>query len=181
MELSPSQRFALNEMGIPVWELRSTEQQATENANEELAPALDIDVNLAALKQATCLVVMDGVTDLDQSSERLLHAMLRVMELPGTSVEHVSLQQFNLNRQQLFDTPKQQVLLLLGQAVAKQILNDSLDSAELYPKLFNLDSDGVKAVCCDDLATLLAQPENKFVSWKSLLLAKSYLKSGQPA
>lgn len=184
MELSPSQRFALNEMGIPVWELRAAEQPATANTSVELAPvpALDVDINLMALKQATCLVVIDGATDLDPSSERLLHAMLRVIELHGSAVERVSVQQFILNREQLFDSPSQQVVLLLGPAVAKQVLIDSSGSDdETVPKLFDLDSEGVKAVCCDDLATLLAQPENKFASWKSLLLAKSYLKSCQSA
>lgn len=174
MILSPGQRFALQEMGIPVWELRESNSDKVENTVIEQTITTE-ELNPVELQQAKCLVLVDQQS-LDAESERLLYGMLRILELPENLIKCMSPQQFSLNKMQCLTSPNLQLIVLLGDGVVQEALSVSA-TENRHGTLLDIDGHQVKAVYSDSLMELMKQPEKKYRSWKSLSFAKSYLKN----
>ena len=154
MELTPSQIFSLNEMGIPVWALRSEDSEYSSDANQYVA-------------SCDCLVLIEADKQ-NQKISRLLRAMLFSI---GLSVEHYEI----INTEQLSQlqnaTDQQRLLLVFGEQFAQSLWGSSVVRGTSHTTV-NPQISTVLSLSLDELIT---SPQNKVLAWQDLQLAKQIL------
>jgi DNA polymerase III psi subunit len=149
MDLTPSQISSLDEMGIPVWELRS--EQADRETSEQLLPC-------------DCLVMVESLNN-DKKTQHLLQAMLFSI---GLSPDQFTI--INSDQLQNSATP-QKLLLVLGESFAQSLWGKSVVRGQNHQTL----DVAISTVVSFSLDELLASPENKALVWQDLQLAKQAL------
>lgn len=155
MDLTPRQLSSLDEMGIPVWALRS------ENSNEDTVALGE------KLLPCECVILLESVNP-DQKSQQLLQAMLFSIGLNLQQCVVINADQLS----QLQDSASQQkLLLILGQEFAHSLWGKSAKRGECI----QLFEKALQAVVSFSLDELLNSPENKALAWQDLLLAKQII------
>ncbi|NOQ82029.1 MAG: hypothetical protein GQ548_05850 [Methylophaga sp.] len=163
MELTPRQLSSLKEMGIPVWEFRSTEAEQ----------AVFVDKQLASTEPSEKLLNCDWVVLIDgqnysEQAQRLLHAMLFAIGIEQNQVVIIDSEQLT----QLQNMPRQRkVLIVLSEVIAKSLLGESVIRGSVHQTL----NSQISTVVSFGLDELLENPENKALAWQDLQLAKQAL------
>ena len=157
MELNSRQLSSLNEMGIPVWKLRS--QVSNDAVSDNVITSQEPSEQLL---RCTWIVLVDK--NHHEQSQRLLHAMLSSMAVSPEQVALISAEQLP----QLQHIEAQgKVLLVLGDKVSEQVLSRG--------EIHQTQAISVNTVLSFSLDELLAQPEKKAEAWHDLQLAQSVL------
>lgn len=173
MDLNPGQRFALQEMGIPVWELRA--QAAAEPVTEKTVTAeATSQIDSEAIKRANCLIVINQQHELEANGQRLLGFMLQVAEIPQNRTAIITLEQLPSVKQQLSTDNKERALFVFGESVAEQCIANYDGFESHLGKPCQTSEAMMTAFVCDSLSNLLTNPSNKYQSWLSLLAAKDF-------
>ncbi len=157
MELTSRQLSSLNEMGIPVWRLRSNAQEpevvtASEQASEQLL-------------RCTWIILVNK--EHSEQAQRLLYAMLSAIAVSPEQVALISSEQ--LPQLQSVDA-KQKVLLVLSDEIT-----DLSEQAISRGEIHQTQTIQINTVCSFGLNELLAEPEKKAEAWQDLQLAQSTL------
>lgn len=155
MDLTPSQLFSLDEMGIPVWGLRS------ESSSETVAEFTEQSL------QGECLVIVESHNN-DQQTQRLLHAMLFSIGLRDKQYTVISSDQL---AQIQHGSVQQKRLLVLGEELAQSLWGKSVIRGKSHQALGN----SISAVVSFSLEQLLTSPEDKALAWRDLQLLKNIL------
>lgn len=157
--LLPEQLSTLNEMGIPVWELRL---QAT-------SPADITPVNAEfyePLPAVDCLMLVADQDDTDEA-KRLLHAMLFSIGLTSHNSAIVYPQQLS---QLLASTHQHKVLVAFGEQLVPQALSSqATDRGHIYSS----SDSALKIIISLSLTSLLTSPNKKALAWQDLQLLKA--------
>ncbi|MFW5425897.1 MAG: DNA polymerase III subunit psi [Methylophagaceae bacterium] len=155
MELTPSQLSSLNEMGIPVWELRTDNTEQVSNEP------------VALILQAECLVLLESHSN-EQQVQHLLQAMLFAIGLNADQFSIISSDQLP----QLQDSSvPQKLLLVFGESFAQSLWGRSAVRGTQHKML----DTQVPTIVSFSLDELLVSPENKILAWQDLQLAKQIL------
>ncbi|MBL1319812.1 MAG: DNA polymerase III subunit psi [Methylophaga sp.] len=155
MDLTPSQLSSLNEMGIPVWVLRSENIESKNNKESEQAFRSD------------CLVLIEADRNAQQA-HRLLQAMLFSI---GLSPEQFSVISSDQLAELQASTAQQKVLLVLGESFAQSLWGKTV----VRGKSHQTSDTPISTVISFDLDELLSSPEKKALVWQDLLLVKQLL------
>ncbi len=159
MELNPGQLSTRNEMGIPVWELRTANTEPT-------ISSVDAEPD-EQLLQCHCMVMVESQTTNEQA-QRLLHAMLSAIGITAQQIAIVTPEQLA----QLHNLPSQNnVLLVLGTALAQSLFDDGVIRGQIHQTLRSQ----LTTVISFSLEDLLNSPENKALVWQDLQLVKANL------
>jgi DNA polymerase III psi subunit len=155
MDLTPSQLSSLNEMGIPVWALRTANPENDTSETNQQALLTD------------CLVLIETHSD-DQQVYRLLTAMLFSIGLHSEQFTIINSKQLSQLQSSI---TQQKLLLVLGEEFAQSLWGSSIVRGKSHQ---TLDAD-ILTVVSYSLEELLASPDNKASVWQDLLLAKQIL------
>ena len=156
MDLTPSQLSSLNEMGIPVWALRSEESQ------QDIEPSIEI-----SSFGCECLILVESHSN-DQQVQRLLQALLFSIGLTTNKYTTISAAQLP-QLQKLADQPS--LLLVLGERFAQSLWGASVVRGKPHEPL-NVQLATVVSFSLDEM---LISPEKKALVWQDLQLAKQIL------
>jgi len=160
MELTPGQLSSLNEMGIPVWEFRSTIAEGTTAVVDEVTGQQPSE----QLLNCDWVVMIDD-QNYGEQAQRLLHAMLLSIGIEEQQLAIIDAKQLT----QLQNIPTQRkVLIVLGCDIAKELLGESVVRGLVHK---TLDSH-ISTVVSFALDDLLENPQNKADAWQDLQLAK---------
>ena len=168
MMLDSRQVSLLTEMGIPVWELRTSDEIATEAIEP---PVVDIAALLQRVAQSDWLICCENV--LTEQGHRLLQAMLSTIELSLADVCLLSLTELNKLIETAEIEPQQKVVLLLGEQAVKQAFNESAQVSNYRNEAHAISPSQLATVVSFSLENLLQSPENKVLAWQDLQLAKN--------
>ncbi len=163
MDLNSRQLSSLKEMGITVWEFRSSKpEEASIIVDEVIAqPASDQLLNCD-------WIVMIDEQHYGEQAQRLLHAMLLSIGIEEHQLVIIDAKQIS----QLKNIPSQRkVLIVLGSDIAKKVLGESVVRGAVHK---TLDSQ-ISTVVSFGLDDLLENPDNKAHAWQDLQLAKRAL------
>ena len=158
MDLTPSQLSSLNEMGIPVWELR------TEQFEEKQAGVTQL---VEPLLSCSCVVMVESWTN-DEQAQRLLKAIMFAI---GLSAEQFTVITPDQLEQLQEPTSKHKLLLVLGERFAQSLWGKSVTRGSPH----NMLTSQISTVVSMSIDEILASPENKYLAWQDLLLAKKSL------
>ena len=152
MQLSPRQLSTLNEMGIPVWELR---QQTIEHIQLE--------------QQQCVLLILLEQQDQLEPAQRLLQAMLSTIGLSQQDIVFVTQQQLPQLKNNVIE---QKLIFALGIRAAQSLLGMDIKLDNCRGKIHQVLDSQFTAVVSFGLEELLKTPENKAQAWQDLKLAK---------
>jgi hypothetical protein len=170
MMLDSRQVSLLTEMGIPVWELRaSNEIEITTEAIEQ--PVVDIAALLDRVAQSNWLICCEDV--LTQAAHRLLQAMLSTIGLSLADVCLLSLTELSKLIETAEGEFQQKVVLLLGEQAVKQAFDESARVSNYRNETHAISPSKLATVVSFSLENLLQSPENKVLAWQDLQLAKN--------
>jgi len=163
MQLNAQQLTVLAEMGIPIWQLRTTDPVLEQHVEDQ-----DVSSEIAAeVLTKNWLVLVDDVND-NSAKRSLLDNMLKAIKVAPDNVAIVTTKQY----QQLEQIPSlRRVLLVLGDKAAELVLG-SQQSLEQYRG--SIQQAHIDAVISFDLDDLLANPQKKALAWQDLMLAKRH-------
>ena len=157
MELNSRQLSSLNEMGIPVWKLRS-----------QVSNDVIVDTVIASQEPSEQLLRCTWVVMVDKNhheqAQKLLHAMLSSI---AVSPDQVSLISFEQLPQLQHIEGQGKVLLVLGEEIS--------DPALSRGAIHQTQAISINTVLSFSLDELLAEPEKKAEAWHDLQLAQSAL------
>lgn len=159
MDLTPRQLSSLDEMGIPVWVLRS---KIASEASSAADAVITSQKPSEQLLRCTWVVLVDK--NHHEQAQRLLHAMLSSIAVIPEQVSLISSEQLP-QLQQIEVQGK--VLLVLGDDLLERTLNRGV--------IHQTQSVEINTVLSFSLDELLAQPEKKAEVWQDLQLAQSAL------
>lgn len=163
MDLTPRQLSSLKDMGIPVWEVRSTEPEQTIPVAEQRVSAEPSE----QLLNCDWVVLIDAQTYTKQAGQ-LLHAMLYAIGIEQNQVAIIDSEQLS----QLQKVSSQsKILFVLGEHLAQPLQKDTLSRGSVYHVL----NSQITTVISFSLDELLANPANKALAWQDLKLAKQTL------
>ncbi|PHS68989.1 MAG: hypothetical protein COB23_07680 [Methylophaga sp.] len=167
MALEPRQLSALNEMGIPVWGLRT-------QLPVEILPIVDIaETSIAEidenLLQRDWLILVDQPT-ISEQAQRLLDAMLLAIGLMQQHVTIVTSKQLS-QLQQLSAARK--IILSLGSKNSQLLLGESTKLDSHRGKVHQVLTPQFTTIVSFGLEELLEFPQYKILAWQDLLLAKA--------
>ena len=163
MELTSRQLSSLKEMGIPVWEFRSSK-------SEEVVPIVDEVIAEQASEQLLSCdwIVMIDEQNYGEQAQRLLHAMLLSIGIEEHQLAIINAKQVS----QLQNIPSlRKVLIVLGGDIAKKVLGESVVRGAVHK---TLDSQ-ISTVVSFGLDDLLENSGSKAHAWQDLQLAKQAL------
>lgn len=163
MELTSRQLSSLHTMGIPVWEFRTTNDDATPQYHEPLS-VQDIE----ALEQCQCWVMTD-VEPQNVQAQRLLHAILFSMGL--NSQQFFSIEPSHFAQLNTIDT-ENKVLIIFGEHLAKNALEETIVRGKLHKPAA---IEGLTMLFTDGLDNLLTNPKLKASVWHDLQPARKQL------
>ena len=149
MSLQQQQLSALAQMGIPVWQLRSSEPASTELA----APSSESLV----LNSASNCLLFAGQEQLPAVQHKLLAAMLRAINLDLSQLTWIETSYVDAVRDY---RGEQVVMIVCGNELAAQI---GLTAEPIQ----HLNRDILAAVI-PDINAMLSQPEYKAEAWQTL-------------
>lgn len=155
MNLTPSQLSSLDEMGVPVWVLRS--EPSPETVAEFTEQSL----------QGECLVIVESHNN-NQQTQLLLHAMLFSIGLRAGQYTVISSDQL---AQIQHESIQQKLLLVLGEELAQSLWGKSVIRGKSHQTFGN----SVSAVVSFSLEQLLTSPTDKALAWRDLQLLKNTL------
>lgn len=163
MELNPRQLSSLNEMGIPVWEFRSSEA-------EEVVVVVEDNLEVYPSEQLlNCdWVVMIDNQNYGEQAQRLLHAMLLSVGVKEHQLAIIDTKQ--LSQLQTIAAQKK-VLIILGSSMAQELLDENIVRGSIHQ---TMDSK-ISTVVSYALDDLLENPQKKAHAWQDLQLAKQAL------
>ena len=163
MQLTPRQLSSLNEMGIPVWEFRSTKAEKTAGVVAEII------VQQPSEQLLNCdWVVMIDHNHYGEQAQRLLYAMLLSMGIEEHQFAIIDVK-YSVQLQNI--DSKRKVLIVLGNDIAKELLGEPLVPGTIH-KILNSQISTIISFSLDDL---LENPQNKVHAWQDLQLAKQAL------
>ena len=180
MMLDSRQVSLLTEMGIPVWELRTSNEIETETETEtetEIAteaieqPVVDITVLLQRVTKSDWLICCEDV--LTQAAHRLLQAMLSTIGLSLADVCLLSLTELSKLIETTEGVSQQKVVLLLGEQAVKQAFDESAKVSNYRNEAHAISPALLTTVASFSLEDLLQNPEHKVLAWQDLQLAKN--------
>ncbi len=159
MNLNPRQLFTLNEMGIPVWELRS---DLILNAHDADVDKLVVDCGDLLTKITACrLIVLTTTSITNDQEKRLLHAIVFSLGLTVTDLFLITKDEFKAIEDSLGDSVQKPVLIL-GNDLAGNLIKDN-------------PAEHIMISC--SLSELLVQTDYKTKVWENLKSFKSKLSS----
>lgn len=172
MDLNSRQLFALNEMGIPVWELRSDD-----GSHSAATPVDVVAVNHDEILEqiSSCrLIVLTASTVTNEQENRLLHALVFSLGLKLNELLLMTNDEFVVIEDKLSDSP-QKLLLILGREAASELvegfeLNDAGNTKPYITKVSQWP-----AYISYSLEVLLKQTELKQMAWQDLKVIKPKL------
>jgi len=164
MELTPRQLSSLSEMGIPVWEFRTTEQDDAVQA--PIDAIVTMEPNEQLLKSDW--IVLINSQQYGEQERQLLHAMLFSIGVAEDQLTIIDSDHLAM----LEKVPsKKNVLLVLGEDMAKSLLDKAHSRGTIHK---SFDSQ-ISTVVSFDLTLLLNDSEHKLSAWHDLQLAKQAL------
>lgn len=171
MDLNPGQLFALKEMGIPVWELRSdNSSQLIETSPESL---LTNDEVLAEISACRLIVLTTDVVT-DEKEKRLLHALVLSLGLKFNDLLLMTNNEFEVVEEQLSNSD-QKLLLILADESTSSFIESSKADCKTIAKCYTTRRFQWPAFISFSLKDLLKQSELKAILWQDLKLLKSHL------
>ena len=163
MQLEPRQLSTLDEMGIPVWELRNKLISAT----AAIPAALDErQVNSA------WLIFHDSENHTEQK-QQLLVAMMASIDVEINATAVVRHEQFLSLKSQALEN---KLLFVFGKRFRTEFLPKQKSSNEMTAEVHGLNDSGLNMVIIDDLSDLIQYPEKKQLAWQTLKCAKATVK-----
>jgi DNA polymerase III psi subunit len=151
-------------MGIPVWEFRTTNDDATISQYHD---PLSVQ-NIEALDQCQCWVMTD-VEQQNVQAQRLLHAILFSMGL--NSQQFCSIEPSHFAQLNTVDT-ENKVLIIFGEHLAKNALEETIVRGKLHKPAA---IEGLTMLLTDSLDNLLINPQLKSSVWHDLQPARKQL------
>ncbi|OUR88999.1 hypothetical protein A9Q92_01855 [Methylophaga sp. 42_8_T64] len=163
MQLEPRQLSTLDEMGIPVWELRNTASN--------LPIAEPVVLNEQQLS-ADWLIV-HGSENHTQAKQQLLSAILKAIGVEISDVAVINQQQLpSLSTQSLAN----KTVLVFGNQFLSELLPEHANSDDAFAEVHRLNNAGLNMIVTHDLSDLIQQPEKKRDTWQALKLAQRTVK-----
>jgi DNA polymerase III psi subunit len=163
MQLEPRQLSTLDEMGIPVWELRKQLISSTS--------AMQVDLDERQVNSA-CLVVYDSENHTEQK-QQLLAAMMAAIDVDIDATAVIRSEQFQTLKSQSLEN---KLLFVFGKRFRTEFLSKQKSSNEMTAEVHCLKDSGLNMVFIDDLSELIQYPEKKQLAWQTLKCAKATVK-----
>jgi DNA polymerase III psi subunit len=163
MQLEPRQLSTLDEMGIPVWELRNQLISSTS--------AVQVDLDERQVNSAW-LIVYDNENHTEQK-QQLLTAMMAAIDVDINATAVIRLEQFKTLKSQSLEN---KLLFVFGKRFRTEFLPKQKYSNEMTAEVHCLKDSGLNMVFIDDLAELIQHPEKKQLAWQTLKCAKATVK-----
>ncbi|MBE0439276.1 MAG: DNA polymerase III subunit psi [Gammaproteobacteria bacterium] len=161
MQLNSSQLSILEEIGIPVWELRLQNVEPALQQREVLTAETKIQY------QQSWIVVVDKIED-NSSKQALLYAMLKAINVSYDDVAVITSDDYLMLD---LDSTNNKIMLVLGSAALSYIDGISESIEQCRGKIHQIDSDIVVSYGLDEL---LNDPTKKAAVWQDLLFAKRH-------
>ena len=173
MDLTPRQLFALNEMGIPVWELRpdNGSQLITAVSNEIMPTNYD---DVLAQISACRLIVLTSTLVTNEQEKRLLHALVSSLGVKFNDFVLMTNDEFVVIESQL-STSDQKLLLILGDESTSRFIEDAESNHVVNKECYTTKISQWPAYISLSLSELLKKTELKASVWQDLKLLKSQL------
>jgi DNA polymerase III psi subunit len=167
MQLSPSQQRILADMGIQVWALRRPEARVAENMAESTTET-DVPLEQIQLDANIRMLLVMEETQLSETAQRLLNAMLKALLFDRQQVAIFSLADF---RKLALHSLADRAVLLMGTAVSQQLQpQQSPMASEL------IEQDKTTYAVCPSLEDMLQKPAAKAAVWQTLKPLRDLLK-----
>jgi len=164
MKLDSKQLSSLQEMGIPVWELRNTQVQKPQS-EDEAAPVSKLSQQ--QLLENYCFVMIDAESHTEQAQQLLVAILFSV----GLSLEHIILiQEEDLSQLETLNDP-QKILIIMGVEVKEPSSQPLVKNSQVH-QIVNANIAVLRTL---SLTSLLSQPQGKEVVWQDLKLVKEFL------
>jgi len=160
MQLEPRQLSTLEEMGIPVWELRNQLISSTS------AIAVELDEQQL---NANVYIIFDGENHTEQK-QQLLVAMMAAIDINTTAV--IRPDQFQSLKSQPL---KNKLLFVFGKRFHSHFLSEQTTD-DMKVGVHSLKESELNVVFIDDLSELIQRPETKQLAWQVLKNAKATIK-----
>jgi DNA polymerase III psi subunit len=159
MQLDPRQLSTLDEMGIPVWELR----------NQLISSSSTITVELDEQQiAANCFIVHDNENH-TQQKQQLLTAMMAAIGVDINTAALVRPEQLHsLSALQL----KNKLLFVFGKRFCTELLSEQKEFDGMTAQVHFLKDSSLGVVVIDELSELIHNPEKKQLAWQALKSAK---------
>ncbi|MDF1588035.1 MAG: DNA polymerase III subunit psi [Gammaproteobacteria bacterium] len=161
MQLNSSQLSILEEIGIPVWELRPQNVEPRPQQREILTAETKIQC------QQSWIVVVDKIED-NSAKQSLLYAMLKAINVSYDDVAVITSNDYLMLD---LDSTNNKIVLVLGSAALSYIDGISETLEQCRGKIHQVDIDTVVSYGLDQL---LNDPNKKAVVWQDLLFAKRH-------
>ena len=172
MMLDSRQVSLLTEMGIPAWELRTSNEIETEIATEAIEPpVVDITSLLQRVTKSDWLICCEDV--LTQAAHRLLQAMLSTIGLSLADVCLLTLAELSKLIETTEGVSQQKVVILLGEEAVKQAFDESAKVSNYRNEAHVISAPQLTTVVSFSLENLLQNSENKALASQDLQLAKN--------
>lgn len=160
--LVPGQFSTLTEMGIPVWELRTAE-------NDTLVSDVANTDHYEALPAVDCLIVL-AEQDNHDDAKRLLQAMLFSIGLTQNNSAIVRPNQLHQLSEIANSLTQHQLLIAFGDdLVPKTLSSQTLVRGQVY----SANDSAIRMIISLSLTTLLNSPDKKALAWQDLQLLKA--------
>jgi DNA polymerase III psi subunit len=166
MQLEPRQLSTLDEMGIPVWELRNQLISSTS------AIAIELDEKQI---NADFLIVYDSDNHTEQK-QQLLAAMMAAIDININATSVVRYEQFQSLKSPGQQSLENKLLFVFGKRFRTEFLSKQKSSNEMTAEVHCLKDSRLNIVFIDDLSELIQQPEKKQLAWQTLKCAKATVK-----
>jgi len=160
MQLEPRQLSTLEEMGIPVWELRNQLISSTS------AIAVELDEQQL---NANVYIIFDGENHTEQK-QQLLVAMMAAIDINTTAV--IRPDQFQSLKSQPL---KNKLLFVFGKRFHSHFVSEQT-TEDMKVGVHSLKESELNVVFIDDLSELIQRPETKQLAWQVLKNAKATIK-----
>jgi DNA polymerase III psi subunit len=162
MQLEPRQLSTLEEMGIPVWELRNQLISSTS------AIAVELDEQQV---NANVYIVHDSENHTEQK-QQILTAMLAAIDIDINTTAAIRPEQFQFLKSQPLEN---KLLFVFGKRFRSDFLSKQKPD-DLKAEVHSLKGSELNVVFMDDLSELIQHPETKQFAWQILKNAKSIMK-----
>ena len=163
MQLEPRQLSTLDEMGIPVWELRNTASNL---------PTVEPVVLNEQQLQADWLIV-HGNENHTQEKQQLLSAIMKAIGVEISEVAVINQQQLpSLSTQSLAN----KMVLVFGKQFLSVLLPEHTSADDSSAEVHSLNDSGLNMIVTHDFYDLLQRPEKKRDVWQALKLAQRTVK-----
>lgn len=158
MQLEPRQLSTLEEMGIPVWELRN------QLISSSSAIAIELDDQQI---NANIYIVHDSENHTEQK-QQLLVAMMAAIEVNINTTAVIRPDQFQSLK---FQPLENKLLFVFGKRFRSNFLLEQTTD-EIKAEVQKIQKPQLNVVFIDDLSELIQRPESKQLAWQVLKNAK---------